>query len=408
MKLGTDVEYGLENAAGNAINAARLFRFKEQGTKWQGGFGTDGNSRIFEVRPRPAMTANSVVERIEHLMFKDVQSRLPLGTKVIGGAFHNNDAISCHIHYGMSYKVLTGVAELIHNALAWPVRILFADQKAIEKRLFIAGYGKTGESHGGWYRSYHGAHCEYRVCPNFVVNKKVAQIVFDYALNVLPYVGCFAELSMGDYDNVSDFPFDLQKREIVRNLSLLYNYTKNKSVKNMLELIKQAPIIPPMPNIFELWNKELCQISSKTMLVRMLNFTNDEMLTAYQDRIGNSSLTAIVSSADRQITVFGVSATHPVFIYLSPKLMNKLDFTADSIGVSPTMCKIMCKIQGLFDECFGHYCEKIVKVDDFSNYRDGYSIGIPWAIRTKSEFSDVIADLIMMIAKQVNVTREGE
>jgi len=88
--------------------------------------------------------------------------------------------------------------------------------------------------------------------------------------------------------------------------------------------------------------------------------------------------------------------------------MNKLDFTADSIGVSPTMCKIMCKIQGLFDECFGHYCEKIVKVDDFSSYRDGYSIGIPWAIRTKSEFSDVIADLMIMIVKQVNVTREGE
>ena len=345
MKLGADVEYAIVNEEEcTLIDANEIVRFKE-GVGFVGGIGHDGCSSIAEIRPRPCSSAKTVVERCGILLQQlDKKCKAYCEDSVLyGGAYHYDYGIGCHIHFGVSADLLRFSASQIHAAIAAPVRILFEGQNEIQKRI-KAGYGKTTDN---WNRDYsrpgRAPHCEYRVLPNFVVNKKIAEIVFDYSVNVLQYMnilfGC--QYNLGNTNNLdlrNSIDYNRYKEEVCNMLNILYNKTHNKSIKNMLNLCKMAPVIPSFPDAVALWDSEITHIDmpvEKCMPstnAKLYYFVGDECMEFFA-----SNMIPNVPIKDYRdvIHIYGIKHERPHGIYCTEKVLETIinDIIFDDNGI---------------------------------------------------------------------------
>jgi len=396
IKIGSDVEYILEKE-GTYVPANRLFSFNTRSEKFLGSYGTDGCSAVYEARPRPATKSMTLVERIERILDESVKKH---DCEPIGGNFVHGYPIGCHIHYGVHVSAINKQPFVM--GISWPIRMLFADEATINKRLYN-GYGRVNS---GAYEPKTNTHCEIRTPGNFVVNKKIAITVFDYAKAAFELYPLFCNLTwQSGYDNTGeDFvPHSSAIEHVLLNIKSVYSYSHNLLVKKMIELLEISPVIPKNPFVSKLWNEEPAHqeynmVPAFNLRMEDINMNFLAESNVLSTLLAKKTIYLYGLSKDREYnTNESCSVAHcinPNTIYLSPSLYNKI-FSCEGLEK---------ELNAIRDNNYPRENILSIKVlPSTLNPLDTYSIALPYTLRASLNITtrSFLVDILVAISKRM-------
>ena len=400
LKLGADIEYVLYDKNDNFKPANTLVRFKELCGK-SGGYGHDGCSSVFEIRPNPAGTADTLCRHIDELL---TLSKQKIGEcEMFGGAYHEDYGIGCHVHFGVGMDALRGESPALAAALAFPVKCLFKPE-VIEKRIGATGYGKASSNQ---FRTYRGYHTEYRTLPNFVVNKKITWVVFNYIQCVMENFFAFSSLRNVEFCDMSDSEYDTFYHNPEKLMLTTHSYLKkicknvcDVRIKNMIKLIEMSPCINPLVSVNDQWLSEPQQLlirkNKPAGFSVALKFTNDELLQVYSTILKSVSMPKLLNP---QITVYGVSDKHSSGIYVSSILIKAVQRFFPTGGHD---------IANILVGNLGDNHGVSLRTPDFGEYTNVPSIGISRCLRVNSKYNEVVTQIIRYLVEKWNSITPAE